>query len=118
MPGALQGVDRPAGQADVLNKPENRGAHLKDMSPFRVLFLAILTNSTVGGRDPEPRAFKIATLLLGKPEPERKAITLPEMDIEALVGVYENADGQARYITREGSQVFSQSSSSRTAPEK
>ena len=82
------------------------------------IFLAILTNSAVGGRDPEPRAFKIATLLLGKPEPERKAITLPEMDIEALVGVYENADGQARYITREGSQVFSQSSSSRTAPEK
>ena len=85
------------------------------MSPFRVLFLAILTNSVVGGRDPEPRAFKIATLLLGKPE--RKAITLPEMDIEALVGVYENADGQARYITREGSKVFSQSSSSRTAAE-
>ena len=72
------------------------------------IFLAILTNSTVGGRDPEPRAFKIATLLLGKPEPERKAITLPEMDIEALVGVYENADGQARYITREGSKVFLQ----------
>jgi CubicO group peptidase (beta-lactamase class C family) len=72
------------------------------------IFLAILTNSAVGGRDPEPRAFKIATLLLGKPEPERKAITLPEMDIEALVGVYENADGQARYITRERIRVFLQ----------
>jgi len=72
------------------------------------IFLAILTNSAVGSRGPEPRAFKIATLLLGKPEPERKAIALPETDIEALIGVYENADGEARTITREGSKVFSQ----------
>ena len=72
------------------------------------VFLAILTNSAAAGRDPEPRAVKIAGLILGKPEPERKAVTLPEKDIEALVGVYENADGQARYITREGNKVFSQ----------
>jgi len=72
------------------------------------IFLAILTNSAIGSRGPEPRAFKIATLLLGKPEPERKAVALPAGAVDALVGVYENADGQACYIIREGSKVLSQ----------
>ena len=72
------------------------------------IFLAILTNSAIEGRDPEPRAFKIATLLLGKPEPERKAIAVPVGVIDALAGVYENEEKQERYITSEGGKVFSQ----------
>jgi len=74
------------------------------------VFLAILTNSAIEGRDPEPRAVKIAGLVLGKPQPERKAIKLAEKDLDPLVGVYEDAAKEERYITREGSKLFSQRS--------
>jgi len=72
------------------------------------IFLAILTNSAIEGRDPEPRAVKIAGLVLGKPEPERKAVSLAEQDLDPLTGVYEDAGKEERYITRKGSKLFSQ----------
>jgi CubicO group peptidase (beta-lactamase class C family) len=72
------------------------------------IYLAILTNSTIDGRGPEPRAFKIATLVLGVPEPERKPVALSASDVRSIVGVYENAEGQARYITGEGGKLYSQ----------
>ena len=40
------------------------------------IFIAILTNSAIDGRDPEPRAVKIAWLALGLAEPERKTVAL------------------------------------------
>ena len=72
------------------------------------IFLAILTNSAIGGRDPEPRAVKIAGLVLGAPEPERKIVALAAKDFEPLTGVYEDVAKEERYITREGSKLYSQ----------
>lgn len=78
--------------------------------PADGLFICILTNSAIDGRGPEPRALKIADAVLGRLEPERKPVPLASGDMDALTGVYENADGQARYITREGDRLFSQRS--------
>ena len=72
------------------------------------LFLAILTNSAIGGRDPEPRAVKVAGLVLGQPESERKVVTLAAEDIESLTGVYEDYKKEERHITREGNKLYSQ----------
>ncbi|HMA53325.1 MAG TPA: serine hydrolase domain-containing protein, partial [Acidobacteriota bacterium] len=52
------------------------------------IFLAILTNSAVAGRDPEPRAVRIAWLALGLAEPERKTVTIPAKDLDTFTGVY------------------------------
>jgi len=72
------------------------------------LFICILTNSAAEGRGPEPRAVKIADAVLGRAEPERKPVALAAADMDALTGVYENADKQARYLTRDGDKLFSQ----------
>ncbi|HUU06488.1 MAG TPA: serine hydrolase [Patescibacteria group bacterium] len=74
------------------------------------VYVAILTNSAIEGRTPEPRALRIAELVLGLPAVERKAVTLTLNELDALVGVYENLDDEARYITREGEKLFSQRS--------
>jgi D-alanyl-D-alanine carboxypeptidase len=72
------------------------------------LFLAILTNSAIEGRAPEPRAVKIAWLALGLTEPERKAVTLPARDLDAFIGVYANERKQEFYVSREGDKLFAQ----------
>jgi CubicO group peptidase (beta-lactamase class C family) len=72
------------------------------------LFLAILTNSSIAGRGPEPRAIKIAHLALGLTESENKAVALAEKDLDSLVGVYENAQKVEFYLTREGAKFFAQ----------
>lgn len=74
------------------------------------VYVAILTNSAIAGRTPEPRALRIAELVLGLPAAERKPLTLTVNELDALVGVYENLDGEARFITRAGTQLFSQRS--------
>ncbi len=76
--------------------------------PADSLFIGILTNSAIEDRGPEPRAVKVADLVLGRAEPERKPVTLAAGDMDALTGVYENVDKQARYITREGDKLYSQ----------
>jgi D-alanyl-D-alanine carboxypeptidase len=72
------------------------------------IFLAILTNSAVAGRDPEPQAVKIAWLALGLPEPERRAVTLAARDLDAFVGVYTNERKREFYVSREGDKLFAQ----------
>ncbi len=72
------------------------------------VYIAILTNSAIAGRNPEPRAVRIAELVLGLPVVERKPVALTADELDALAGVYENPDGEARFITREGGQLFSQ----------
>ena len=72
------------------------------------IFLAILTNSAIAGREPEPRAVKIARLALGLPEPEREAIALPARDLEAFVGVYADERKREFYVSREGDRLFAQ----------
>jgi CubicO group peptidase (beta-lactamase class C family) len=71
------------------------------------IFLAILTNSAIAGRDPEPRAFKIATLLLGQPAVDPKVVAVAAKDLAPLLGVYENEDKEAWYITSEGGKTYS-----------
>ncbi|MGB8957865.1 MAG: serine hydrolase [Candidatus Aminicenantales bacterium] len=72
------------------------------------VFLAILTNSAIEGRGPEPRAVKIAWLALGLTEPERKAVTLPARDLDAFAGVYMNERKEEFYVSREGDKLFAQ----------
>jgi CubicO group peptidase (beta-lactamase class C family) len=72
------------------------------------VFLAILTNSAAEGREPEPRAVKIAGLVLGLPEPERKPISLPVKDLDRLTGVYTNDAKDEVYISREGTNLIFQ----------
>jgi CubicO group peptidase (beta-lactamase class C family)/uncharacterized protein YneR len=71
-------------------------------------FVVLLTNSAVEGRAPEPFAFRITALTLGKPYKEPVAITLQEKEIIPLVGVYVNAENEERYISRDGNKLFSQ----------
>jgi len=72
------------------------------------IFIAILTNSAIAGRDPEPRAVKIAWLALGLPEPERKPVTLDVKALDTLTGVYADESKEERYIRREGPSLYSQ----------
>jgi len=72
------------------------------------IFLAILTNSAVEGRAPEPRAVKIAWLTLGLPQPERKTVTLTAQDLEPFTGVYVNGRKQELYVLRDGDKLFAQ----------
>jgi len=76
------------------------------------LYVAVLTNGVIEERAPEPRAVKIAGLALGLTEPERKTVALAAEDLEPLVGVYEAPAEGDRYITREGTKLYSQRSGS------
>ncbi len=78
------------------------------LMPEDQAFVALLTNSDIEGRVPEPFAFKITALTLGKPYKEPVAITLEEKAVIPLVGVYVNALNEERYITRDGNRLFSQ----------
>jgi CubicO group peptidase (beta-lactamase class C family) len=72
------------------------------------IFLAILTNSAIEGRGPEPRAVKIAWLALGLAEPERKTYALAARDLDVFVGVYANERKREYYVSREGDKLFAQ----------
>jgi D-alanyl-D-alanine carboxypeptidase len=72
------------------------------------VFIAILTNSAIRGREPEPRAVKIAWLALGLAEPERQAVSLAAKDLDAVAGVYVDARKQEYYFSREGAGLFAQ----------
>jgi uncharacterized protein YneR len=71
-------------------------------------FVALLTNSAIEGRAPEPFAFRITALTLGKPYKEPVAVTLEEKAIIPLIGVYVNAQNEERYISRDGNKLFYQ----------
>jgi CubicO group peptidase (beta-lactamase class C family) len=72
------------------------------------VFVAILTNSAIEGRDPEPRAVKIAWLALGLAEPERKTVTVPAGDLAPLAGVYVDERKREYHFSREGDKLFAQ----------
>ncbi len=72
------------------------------------VFVAILTNSAIEGRDPEPRAVKIAWLALGLAEPERKAVAVPARDLDAFAGVYVDERKHEYFFSREGDKLFAQ----------
>ena len=72
------------------------------------IFLAILTNSAVEGREPEPRAVKIARLALGLAEPERKTVSLAGQDLGPLIGIYEDFRKSQLLITRSGDKLMFQ----------
>jgi D-alanyl-D-alanine carboxypeptidase len=72
------------------------------------VFVAVLTNGIAEGRDPEAEGFRVSTLALGDSYVDPTPVSLGEMDIEPLVGVYVNDAGVERYITRDGARLFSQ----------
>jgi D-alanyl-D-alanine carboxypeptidase len=72
------------------------------------IFIAILTNSAIAGRNPEPCAVKIAWLALGLPEPERKVAAVAAKDLDAAAGVYVNERKDEYYFSREGGRLFAQ----------
>jgi CubicO group peptidase (beta-lactamase class C family) len=78
------------------------------LMPEDQIFVTLLTNSSIEGRAPEPFAFRIAALALGRPYKEPVAITLQEKAIIPLVGVYVNAQNEERYISRDRNRLFSQ----------
>jgi D-alanyl-D-alanine carboxypeptidase len=72
------------------------------------IFLAILTNSAVEGREPEPRAVKIARLALGQAEHERITVSLSGRDLDPLTGVYEDFRKSGLTVTRQGQKLLAQ----------
>jgi len=76
--------------------------------PDDKIYVAVLTNSAIAERMPEPRALRIAELVLGLAAEERKPVTLSAAELDELVGVYANPADEERYITREGDTLFSQ----------
>ena len=76
--------------------------------PDDKVYVAVLTNGVIAGRDPETRAVRIAELVLGLAPLARKPVALAPAELDALVGVYANPEGEERYITREGEKLFSQ----------
>ena len=72
------------------------------------IFIAILTNSAIASRNPEPWAVKIAWLALGLSEPERKVVAVAAQDLDAAAGVYANERQDEYYFIRSGSKLFAQ----------
>jgi CubicO group peptidase (beta-lactamase class C family) len=78
--------------------------------PEDQIFVAMLTNSAIQELQPEPLVFKAGCLALGIPYKEPIPISLSEKELEPLTGVYADALGEELYITRQGSQLFCQTS--------
>ena len=76
--------------------------------PDDKVYVAVLTNGVIAGRDPETRAVRIAELVLGLAPLARKPVALAPAELDALVGVYANQNDEERYITREEEKLFSQ----------
>ncbi len=72
------------------------------------IFIAILTNSAIAGRTPEPRAVKIARIALGIPEPEPEVVSLPAENLVPLAGVYEDGRKREYQVRAEGETFFLQ----------
>jgi CubicO group peptidase (beta-lactamase class C family) len=76
--------------------------------PEDQVFVAVLTNSTIEGLQPEPQAFRVGCMALGIPYKEPVPISLSEKDLEPLTGVYVNPQGEELYITCQENKLFSQ----------
>lgn len=76
--------------------------------PEEQVFVALLTNSTIDGLQPDPLAFRAGCLALGIPYKEPVPISLSEKDLAPLTGVYANAQGEELYITRQENKLFYQ----------
>jgi len=76
--------------------------------PEDQIFVALLTNSAVTELQPEPLAFRTGCLALGIPYKEPVPIFLSEKELEPLIGVYADAQGEELYITRQGNKLFCQ----------
>lgn len=87
------GGDIPGFSAHVLTIPDRR------------IFVAVLSNDAQHTPRPDFVATKIALSLLGKPY-EPVAIALPAEALDAFTGIYKNAAGTKRQVTREGTKLF------------
>jgi CubicO group peptidase (beta-lactamase class C family) len=77
--------------------------------PEEKLFVTLLTNTEFDGREPRPRASRIAALALGKPDAEPKAVSIDaKMFDEQYAGEYELAPGFTVRLFRDGNRFMSQ----------
>jgi CubicO group peptidase (beta-lactamase class C family)/uncharacterized protein YneR len=76
--------------------------------PEDQVFVALLTNSTIDGLQPDPLAFRAGCLALGISYKEPVPISLSEKDLEPLTGVYINVQGEELYITRQENKLVYQ----------
>ncbi len=75
------------------------------------VYVAILTNGSAGPDvSPERLAVQMAGIAIGKPVVEPKPITMKTKQLDRYTGVYAISDREQRFITREGSQLYSQRS--------
>jgi len=70
--------------------------------PEERLFVVLLTNSTLPGRDPGALSIKAAALALDKPLRVPIAVTLPEAQLAALSGVYVNPSKEEFFVWKAG----------------
>jgi CubicO group peptidase (beta-lactamase class C family) len=73
--------------------------------PQEDVFVAVFSNCNC--KPPGDVAAKMAALSIGKPY-NWKEISLDNPTLQGYTGVYENDEGEVRYITLEGNQLFSQ----------
>ena len=77
--------------------------------PEDKLFVALLTNSSVGKRTPDAYNFRAAALALGKPLPaEPKAVALDAAILDQYVGEYEISPGFSLKFFRDGAKFMTQ----------
>lgn len=77
--------------------------------PEDKLFVALLTNSAIPGRGPDPYGLKIAALALGKPMPDvRKAIVIDPKIFDRYVGEFELRPGFIVKFFRQGDKFMTQ----------
>jgi CubicO group peptidase (beta-lactamase class C family) len=75
------------------------------------VFVAILTNGSAGpDASPESLAVQMAGIAIGTPVVKPVAISMKPEQLDRYTGVYAINDKEQRFITREGSQLYSQRS--------
>jgi D-alanyl-D-alanine carboxypeptidase len=70
--------------------------------PSADLFVAVFTNSDHPVVPPSVARAKIAAMALGEPYPEFEKAAVPLSQIDPLLGVYKDADGERRFFEKDG----------------
>ena len=107
------GTSEPYGFAQGLGKLRGRDAisHGGETSgfddavtyiPSEDLFVAVFTNSNDPAVPPSIARAKIAAMALGEPYPEFKKAAVPLSQIEPLLGIYKDEDGERRFFEKDG----------------
>ncbi len=76
--------------------------------PEGKIYVAMLMNQDAPAARPDFLAEKIAAIVIGKPYPEFKVITLDTKTLDQFVGLYKAEDKNTRTISRVDGQLFAQ----------